>query len=142
MKALKITIAALALLAAILITLWTRAEAPPASADASSSTWKCRLCGAVFELAAQDAQAALANAGGQPPILCTQCAKLEAYRPVPCITCREWIFGGEVPGSTGRCPRCQPDRARIDAALPEAGATPEDQPEAGPAVKRPVVQSF
>lgn len=136
MKSVKIAIIVVALAAALFITLWTRSEGePPPQAAESNVTWKCRDCGAVFELTSKASQEALAKAGGKPPIECGRCNKVEAYMPLSCIICNEYILGADVPGSTGRCPRCEPDAEPV-YDQEEEQLLPEDQQEGAPQPRR------
>ncbi len=132
MKSLKIAIIVVALAAALLITVFAGSdEGPPAVTQEDYINWKCRVCGGVFSLSPQENREALAAVGGKAPITCKRCGKVEAYLPIPC-TCGELILGADVPGSTGRCPKCEPNAEPIyDEPPPQEyapGETPADAP--------------
>jgi hypothetical protein len=94
----------------------------------TKTLWRCtdKDCSHEFELTAK--QVMDATMQGPPPIDCPKCKQKKAFSCQRCEKCGTVYFGVEVPGATGRCPKCEPE-----AKPPE----PEPQPEEGqPAPRR------
>ena len=106
MKHLKIGIIVTAFGFAGLITLLGgESEEERLDAAEGNTLWKCASCGSQSELTARVALRSRQSAKGVP-IICPQCEKKKAYPLTACLRCRTLMFGSEVPGHDGRCPKC------------------------------------
>lgn len=111
--------------------------------EESQTLWMCSdpNCAFYFQLTASECQSAEQRADGTSPLFCQQCDKKLAYRAATCLTCNTPYFGPDVPGSSGRCPVCNPQAPIITPRRPvgpQTGpqAVEEVAPERVPAKKR------
>ncbi|HRW54875.1 MAG TPA: hypothetical protein P5081_18560 [Phycisphaerae bacterium] len=106
-KPVKITIAAVCLIAAIVVYWMGREEPEILDTPDTETAWKCANCGAFYSLGAAKVDAMEKEAGGLP-LICEGCRKKQLYRVAQCMQCQGYYFSSDVPGSTGRCPVCFP----------------------------------
>jgi len=139
LKAVKIGIVVVLLAAALAITLLTGDGAEPlADTPESSIKWRCADCEHTFDLTAFKSGEAQRRAQAIAPIHCVHCDEQSAYQVIACPECGTLYFGSEAPGSTGRCPKCNPDASPWQ---PDGGFDREDErpeiPDAPPPRPRP-----
>ncbi len=139
MKALKIGIAVVLLAAALAITVLSGDGVDPLADTAESSVkWRCTECEHTFDLSALKSAEAQTRAQATAPIHCTECEEKAAYQVIACPDCGTLYFGSEAPGSTGQCPKCNPDASPWE---PGGGFNREDEmpeiPDAPPPKPRP-----
>ncbi len=139
MKSLKIGVAVVLLAAALAITLFVGDGAEPLADTAESSVkWRCTGCEHTFDLSALKSAEAQRRAQGTAPIHCAKCDEKTAYQVIGCSDCGTLFFGSEVPGSTGQCPKCNPEASPWEpgGGFNGEGDTPEN-PDAPPPKPRP-----
>jgi hypothetical protein len=109
-KNLKIAFVVVAFAAATIITLVYGFGDDTADTAESATNWRCVACEHVFQMTAKEVQESLKQCPKPwPPAFCTSCDEREAFRAQQCKICGTWFHGPEVPGWTGKCPKCHPD---------------------------------
>lgn len=137
-KQIKIGIIVVAFSSALVVTvLQCDGETTVADTDDSKTLWRCAACGHDFALTARQAVRAQRKSGGVP-IRCPPCREIQAYQLTACLRCGTMMFGSEVPGATGRCPKC-PAATQPWADDPAEAATtqPAGRGETGGPDKKP-----
>ncbi len=139
MKALKIGIAVVLLAAALAITMLTGDGSEPLPDTPESNVkWRCSDCEHTYDLSSLKSAEAQTRAGATAPIHCAKCDVKAAYQVIGCPECGTLYFGSEAPGSTGQCPKCNPDASPWEpgGGFDRGDGMPEN-PEAAPPKPRP-----
>lgn len=108
----KIVIAVVALGAAVTITILFSGSGEDSQlvADETKTLWMCAGCSQTADLTIKEVETMTREAGPDaPPLNCPHCKEKKFYRAKRCEVCATVYFGAEVPGSTGVCPKCNPE---------------------------------
>jgi hypothetical protein len=108
MKFLKPAIVVCCAIATLIVVLTQFGSSELAQEAQYPTAWMCSVCKHRFDLTGSEAAAAMQDTG-MPPVLCPSCRERKAYQLNSCMKCATVYFGGEVPGSTGKCPKCFPE---------------------------------
>jgi DNA-directed RNA polymerase subunit RPC12/RpoP len=148
-KSVKIAIIVIALGSALVITLKMGGgeDAKQAVAEESRTSWLCGDCSHQLQLTALEVAEKMKVDGGAP-LTCPQCSAKKVYRSLICDKCSTPYFSREVEGSSGVCPKCNPE-----AKPPPPGAEdelppgaepdpPEEEQEGAQPIKRPKLKGY
>lgn len=121
MKTAKIVTAVVLFVVAGVIFFFNSGEKAEIPQDADTMTaWKCAECGKRVDLSATQVNEMMIQVGNVVPIICPACSKQHLYQIAVCPVCSTEFFGAEVPGHSGRCPKCSPE-----LEMPDEGPTTE-----------------
>lgn len=133
MKNVKIIIAVVALVAAVAIAFMTGGKTDTAltTREESRTSWMCAECKHPFQLTAAQVEEE-SRTGTVPPVTCPSCKQRRAMIAMVCEKCGTYFFNRDVEGSTGACPKCEPDAAppseeKLYESLPEEARPKEEE---------------
>jgi hypothetical protein len=93
--------------AALMLFMNMKKEEPIPDTPDTKTLWMCAACQKSLEWTLKEEVDYSHSAA--PPLPCPSCKARELYRAQRCPECDTIFFAADVPNSTGKCPKCNPD---------------------------------